>query len=215
MSGSNTLLCLSDGDYLPQGEPGHKGSHRWVLEWPSFPGSLQLGHGSHHPHPPHPRTGDRVPLCCWHCPPGCWLSPAPAVGIFLCQMKGNAGCGSPRARPCQGLSPPADSTVTAGPGGHSAAGTAPSPQTLPPHSSIPGSSAGPEGHGATQLETQCPQGSLELGHGLSPAVPPPEPHPPPCWRTGTMHPKNTRGRPGKPLVFLGCILHLQAATGGN
>lgn len=72
---------------------------------------------------------------------------------------------------------PADSTVTAGPGGHSAAGTAPSPQTLPPHSS---SSAGLEGDGVTQLETQCPQGCLELGHGLSPAEPLPEPHRPLC-----------------------------------
>lgn len=58
------------------------------------------------------------------------------------------------------------------PGGHSAAGTTPSPRTLPPRRSHPSSSAGLEGDGATELETRHPWGCPQLRSGLSPAVPP-------------------------------------------
>lgn len=103
-----------------------------------------------------------------------------------------------------GLSPPAESTVIASPGGgHSAAGTSPSPQTLPPRRSKPSSSAGPVGDGGTQRETQHPQGYPELRSGLSSCHTTPKSKTGPAYGESRLHgarkaglaPQSIRGRP--------------------
>lgn len=106
------------------------------------------------------------------------------------------------------------------PGGRSAAGTTPSPQTLPPRRSKPSSSVGPVGDGGTQRETQHPQGYPELQSRLSSAIPPQNPKQGPrMGKVGFMgpgkqglHPKASEADPRAPgPTSISC----QRATVGN
>lgn len=107
------------------------------------------------------------------------LTPAKAAGAFLSYTHGNRVWGgkSPQTQHCWGLPPPAESSVIAGPGGTLCCRDNVVPTNLPPRRSNPSSSAGLEGDGVTQPETQHLRGCPELWSRLSIPLHPKKPVP--------------------------------------